>query len=333
MPVAAQRVLLGLLVPLAMLFVLTCIEMLVVGVRTGRRPTRGRAANMRASLVPRFVSLLVCVAFFFLPTWTHVAMSLFACIPLDSPVELPYAADAIGSFFAQDMNERCYARGGYHRAYALGVGIPLLLLLCFVLPAGLFAFMWCSRKSGKLASDAFREQYGFLYRSWRTDVCWWEAVQVLSTVVLVMIGTFGYALGPYYQSLVLTAALGINCVLLLAVRPHNSTAAGTVSLQSVGALITTSFSALTFLSYRNITPAYGYTMFMGVVVLLVNVTFVLFTVWRLLCLVEWPRVGRFACLCCRQIAALLRQAGKMLCQIGRQAPPTHVQTAPGQHKI
>jgi hypothetical protein len=43
-------------------------------------------------------------------------------------------------------------------------------------------------------------------------VCWWEAVVVLQTIVLVMVGTFGYALGPYYQALVMTAAL---CIILV----------------------------------------------------------------------------------------------------------------------
>jgi hypothetical protein len=324
MPIAAQKVLIGLCMPLAILAVLLCIEWLYQALRSRRHLGRGRAsaAILRASLVPCFVSLFLCVAFLFLPTWIHSAMSLFACIPLDSDVSLPYMADAVGSFWAQDMSERCYATSSYHRAYALGLGIPLLMLLCFILPAGLFAFMWFSRRSGRLGTEAFRQQYGFLYRTWRETVCWWEAVQVLSTIVLVMIGTFGFALGPYYQSLVITAALGISGVLLLAVRPHNCAAAGTVSLQGVGALITTSFSALTFLSYRNVTPAYGYTMFMGAVVLLVNVAFVLSAVWKLLRLIEWATVAHIACslfMILRRIVVPLRQAG------GQQRVPPHSQ--------
>lgn len=314
MPIAAQKELFGLCMPLGILAVLLCIEWLYQALRSRRQLGRGRAsaASLRTSLVPRFVSLFLCVAFLFLPTWIHSAMSLFACIPLDAEVSLPYMADAVGSFWAQDMSERCYALGGYHRTYALGLGIPLLMLLCFILPAGLLAFMWFSRRSGRLGTEAFRQQYGFLCRSWRAEVCWWEAVQVLSTIVLVMIGTFGFALGPYYQSLVITAALGISGVLLLAVRPHNCAAAGTVSLQSVGALITTSFSALTFLSYRNVTPAYGYTMFMGAVVLLVNVAFVLSAVWKLLRLIEWGSVAHIACSLFRVLQGIfapLRQAG------------------------
>jgi hypothetical protein len=80
------------------------------------------------------------------------------------------------------------------------------------------------KRRGELADDRFRRQYGFLYRTWRQGVCWWEAVVVLQTIVLVMIGTFGYALGPYYQALVITAALQIILALLQSVRPHHAEA-------------------------------------------------------------------------------------------------------------
>jgi hypothetical protein len=197
------------------------------------------------------------------------------------------------------MSEQCYAPGGYHRAYALGLGLPLLILICFVLPAGLFLFVWISNRRGLLVQESFRKQYGFLYRSWR--VCWWESVVVVQTTILVMIGTFGYALGVYFQLLVMSAAFVIIGVLLFLVQPHNSKVAGSVTLLSIAVLFTTAFSCLTFLPYRNITPAYGYTMAMGVFVLVINVAFVLSTLWRLLRLLQCgDRLRRlFGCCCAR----------------------------------
>lgn len=277
-PVAAQRVLFGLLVPLAILSVLMCLEVaarLLCPARWRRHQKRGR-----------FMSLLLCMAFLFLPTWSHSVLSLFACVPLDVPASFPYAAEAVGSFWAQDMTQTCYE--GYHRAWALGLGVPLLVLLCFVLPAGLLLFLWSSRRHGRLDDGNFRQQYGFLYACWRTEVCWYEVVVILQTLVLVMLWTFGYVLGAYYQSLVMCAALGIILILLMSVQPHRSAVAGTVSLRSVGVLLTTAFAALTFLPYRNITPAPGYTMAMGAFVLAINTAFVVTTVWRVIALIQWP---------------------------------------------
>jgi hypothetical protein len=300
LPVAMQKTLFSLLMPVAMLLVLLLLDalwLLVLSKCAARRQRQLRNVSMR----DRFSSLSLCISFLFLPTWAHAVFSLFTCVPLDAPVAPPYAANAVGSFLAQDMSERCYAPGGYHRAYALGLGLPLLILICFVLPAGLFTFIWISNRRGLLVQDNFRKQYGFLYRSWR--VCWWESVVVVQTTILVMIGTFGYALGVYFQLLVMMAALGIISVLLSSVRPHNSKVAASVTRFSIGVLFTTAFSCLTFLPYRNITPAYGYTMAMGVFVLVINVAFVLSTLWRLLRLLQCgDRLRRLCSCCCARFA-------------------------------
>lgn len=302
-PVAAQKVLLGLFVPVAILLVLLLFELLVMFF-TLRRRASSFARAQRVTTVGRCTSLAVCLAYIFLPTWAHTAFSLFACVPLDDPATFPYAAKAVGSFWAQDMNEQCYAPNGYHRYWALGLGIPLLLVLCVLLPAGLFVFLHIAHQHGKLPERTFRQQYGFLYRSWRDGVCWWEAVVILQTILLVMIGTFGYALGPYYQLLVMATALGIIGVLLLIVKPHDCEAAGSVCLQSVGVLYLTAFAALSFLQYRNIPPPAGYTITMGVFVLLVNVLFVLLTLIKLLRLVDWDVVRRFAGRVCSYCPAI-----------------------------
>jgi hypothetical protein len=299
LPVAIQKTLFSLLMPLAMLVVLLLVDALwSLRLRT-QRSTLARGQSLNAQ--DRFLSLCVCVFFLFLPTWLHATFSLYTCVALDVPASFPYEAEAVGSYLAADMSQRCYKPGGYHRAWALGLGIPLLLLLCLVVPVGLFVFIWLSGKRGKLSDDHFRKHFGFLYRTWREGVCWWEAVTCCQTICLVAIGTFGHVMGVYFQSLVLTAALGIICVLLLMVRPHTSQLAGSVTLFSVWVLITTAFSALTFLSYHNVTPAYGYTMAMGVFVLVINIVFVISTLWRLLRLVEWGVVRRL-CGCCGSIA-------------------------------
>jgi hypothetical protein len=294
-PVAVQKALFGLLMPLAILSVLLCCEVLF---SLCCRRSRFLRSQRHLSMGDRALSLFLCMSFLFLPTWTHAAFSLFTCVPLDVATSPPYEANAVGSYWAQDMSEQCYRPGGYHMAWALGLGVPLLLLLCMALPLGLFVWLWVSKRRGKLADDRFCSQFGFLYRMWREDVCWWEAVVVLQTIVLVMVGTFGYALGPYYQALVITAAFGIILVLLLSVHPHASAAAGVVSLRSLGVLITTAFAALTFLPYRNTAPAPGYTMAMGVFVLLINLAFVLSTLWQLLHLLNWAAVRQLASRCC-----------------------------------
>ena len=132
---------------------------------------------------------------------------------LDKPGEGPYQAEAVGSWWVVDMSQLCYSRSGYHRGWALGLGIPLTLFFCVGLPAGVFLFMWFSRKQGKLQDMQFQKHYGFMYRLWRDERCWWESVVLLQTCALVMVSTFGFALGPFYQTMVSAAAgsAGMDC--------------------------------------------------------------------------------------------------------------------------
>jgi hypothetical protein len=165
LPVAMQKTLFSLLMPVAMLLVLLLLDALWSLV-VQKRATRRRQVH-GISMRDRFFSLFLCTSFMFLPTWAHAVFSLFSCIPLDVWVAPPYAPKAVGSFLAQDMSEQCYAPGGYHKAYALGLGLPLLILICFVLPAGLFSFIWISNRRGLLVDESFEKHFGFLYRSWR----------------------------------------------------------------------------------------------------------------------------------------------------------------------
>jgi hypothetical protein len=305
-PVPAQKLLFALLTPVVVLCMLLCGELLLsLRCRPNRRRSRITTAVAGIRMRDRFVSLFVCMAFMFLPTWAHAAFSLFACIPLDVEASFPYAADAVGLYWTHDLSTQCYAPGGYHKPWALGLGLPLLLLLCIAWPIGLIVFLVVSSKCGKLSQASFRQQYGFLYRSWRQGVYWYEAVVVVQTYTLVLVGTFGYALGPYYHLLIVMSALGLVGVLLFCIRPHKCAAAGQVSLQSVGVLYLTALTALTFLPYRNITPSPSYSMAMGVVVLVAHVAFVLCTLWRLLRLVDWLVVMRFirCCAACCQKAS------------------------------
>jgi hypothetical protein len=230
------------------------------------------------------------VVFLFLPTWLGTTFSMFTCIQLDRPASWPFQAAAVGTWWVEDMSQQCYSAVGYHKRWAIGLGIPLIALLCLVLPGGLFFFMWHSRKQGKLSDPAFERHYGFMYHMWRTEVCWYEAVIVLQTIGLVMVATFGFALGPYYQALVTQAVLGVVVMLLLWVRPYKCRAANAVAVQSACVLLLTSYTALTFLSYNGLEPGAVYGNIMGVVLLLLNVLFLGFTIWKLIDSVDWSAI-------------------------------------------
>jgi len=270
LPAAFQKVLICLLTPVGILLAVLLIEVAM------------RYLRPRSSVVVGhdFASVVMCIIFMFLPAWVSTALSLFACVPLDDPDVWPYQAESVGRFWVQDMSIPAFQ--GRHRGWALGLGIPLTLLFCLVLPVATFTFMWVSRSRGRLADADFQQRFGFLYRLWRDEMCWWEAVVVLQTVALVMVTTFGFVLGAFYQCIVTAAILVVLATLLLVARPFRCAGANTVAVVSVWILFATAYTALTFLPYDNAGPGPVYTNIMGAVILVANVGFLLAATWKLL---------------------------------------------------
>lgn len=202
-PTAAQRVLFYLCMPVVMLLLLMAIEAITLHL--------GQKSRVRTGMADRLYSTLCVAAFFFLPSVARTVFSLFACVPIDKPpARPPYTAAAVGSFWALDLNTQCWT--GYHRGWAFGLGVPLLLLCVVVLPAGILFKML--RNKQRLNYPAFALHWGFLYRVYKPAHCYWEACVSLQTQLLVAISIYGTSLGPLYQGLLMNAALAITGFLL-----------------------------------------------------------------------------------------------------------------------
>jgi hypothetical protein len=165
-PIAIQKLLICLFTPAG---ILSGVLMIEAGMHY-LRPRKSRQAGLpQAKSHKDFASVVMCIVFMFLPTWVNTSLSLFTCVGLDTAVEAPYQAEAVGSWWVEDLSQLCYSRASYHRGWALGLGVPLTLLFCAALPAGVFVFMWYSRKQGKLADLDFQRRYGFMYRLWKDE--------------------------------------------------------------------------------------------------------------------------------------------------------------------
>jgi peptidoglycan/LPS O-acetylase OafA/YrhL len=127
---------------------------------------------------------------------------------------------------------------------------------------------------------------------------------IFETICLVMMSTFGFALGPFYQTMITTAVLAAVGMLLLAVKPYKCPAANKVAVASVCILCFTAYSAMSFLPYSGVGPGPVYGNIMGAVLVLLNVAFLVGTTWRLLRVVDWAAIKSFASkLCCKEKAS------------------------------
>lgn len=85
----------------------------------------------------------------------------------------------------------------------------------------------------------------------------------------------------------MNGALALTGLLLAYMKPFAQRALGLVSLQCVGCLLLTSYFALTLLQVGGRTPGEAYGLVVGLVVLLVNVSYVVSVLWKLAALVNW----------------------------------------------
>jgi hypothetical protein len=292
LPVPVQVFLLTVAMPVLLMVALLGYET-AKAYFTSKRPSSPIGPSAFAVEKERLVAQSIIVCFLFYPIMLRSVMSLFACVPLDDPVSLPYVANAVGSFWAADMTQQCYT--GYHRWVAFGLGLPLLVLLVLALPVTMLGFILRHRKD--LYSDKFRH-FSFMFSMYRPKKAWWEVVVLLQTATLVAISVFGFGLGTYYSCLLLTAALAFTMVLHLWSRPYTSMVAGRTSLRGLACVFFTSFAALSFLptgtvsGQASVNQAYAITA--GAVVLILNAVYVVSVGVELVRAVRWTAVASLA---------------------------------------
>lgn len=113
---------------------------------------------------------------------------------------------------------------------------------------------------------------------------------LLQTCVLVMVSTFGFALGPFYQGILSATVLAFMGMLLLAVQPYKCPAAGRVAVISVWVLFVTAQVALTFIPFNSISTPSAYGNTMGIFLIAANLAFLGTTTWQLVAVVDWRLV-------------------------------------------
>uniref|UniRef100_A0A383WJB8 Right handed beta helix domain-containing protein n=1 Tax=Tetradesmus obliquus TaxID=3088 RepID=A0A383WJB8_TETOB len=237
-------------------------------------------------------SVLVVAFFFFVPV-LHIVFSLFACMRLDTAASPPYHPAAVGSWWVLDTSQQCFT--GWHAKWALGLGLPLMFVVCLVLPVCVAALTLRNRQQRRLTNPWVIMHWGFLYSAYRTQHCYWEAVVLLQTTGLVAISTFGATMAVWYQSICMTYALAVIVLMQAVWRPHALAATRAVSMQSMCCLLFTSSLGMSFLTLPGgPQPGAAYAEVVGAVMVLLHAGFVGSVVWRLLRGVDWAS-QRMAC--------------------------------------
>jgi hypothetical protein len=184
----------------------------------------------------------------------------------------------VGSFWLHDPDQLCYQ--GYHRAWAFGLGLPLMVIVCGLLPVGI---LWVSlrNKAQHLAHlSALNNNSSSSSVCYKPAYGWWEVVVFGQTAVLTVVGVFGFELCPLHQIIAFSSTLAVMALLLQAAQPYVLPAAGNVTLQSIACLFHTNTANVVFLDYKSFKASVATAIAVGSGGLLINFVFVASVTWR-----------------------------------------------------
>lgn len=249
----------------------------------------GRKLRCRYFPTPAWCGVLAMVTvFFFFTSLARAALGLFMCYSLDAD---PHAIQERKEYLGQEslwmlkFSEQCM--GSEHRKWALGLGIPLVMLLYVCLPLSVCVLLFMLRY--RLTDSWVQRHFGFLYVHYRPEHYLWEVMTIMQTLFVVVLSFTANYIGVYNQGLLLNAMLAIIFTMLVLFKPNASRQVQLLNYASVGVQLFTTYAALSFVSASdsavamaaargNNQPVRGFEQYkttMGVVVLLANLAFII----------------------------------------------------------
>jgi hypothetical protein len=241
------------------------------------RPTTHPSKKSPFLLLRKLPVTVLVLVYYAFPTLLRASLSFFACLRIDEPlaVDVPYGVTATlthrWGYWVSAIEQQCFA--GYHLGWALGLGLPSVLLWCVVVPVAMGVGLYMCRS--RADSDSFREHFGFLYRTYRPECMWWEAVWAARTVLLTLISVFSFPMQRYYSVLSLLLVFWASAALQIVFQPYAVSTLHRMHLWSTSCLAATTLGALAMFAYDiQETTAYALRIVITVLVFVINIVFV-----------------------------------------------------------
>lgn len=155
--------------------------------------------------------VLLVSAFFTFPVWVRTVFSLFSCHNVQDTA-LSYSL-----WWVPNMSQACYQ--GYHKQWAVGLGVPCLFLCC-AYPLVLFAWLWQSKNHTPSSSTGQCAAHDWVTRLYAPHAYGWEAMLLTQTILLVAVSVFATQIGNYTAVLLAGLHLVVSLQLLQMVRPY-----------------------------------------------------------------------------------------------------------------
>jgi len=234
--------------------------------------------------------MCVVVMFFAYPFLVRVSLGFFACLQVDEAADSldPYPqyaiANATRGYLVSAMEQACFE--GWHLPWALGLGLPCALLFCVAMPLALVLGLLLNKS--KLQQQSIRSHFGFLYRPYVEERCWWEGVITTQTMLLVTVSVFRYTLGGYYSALLVNVMFGAMAALQLLFKPYASPKLHHMQMLSIACLYLTTCIALSLFTV-DVGSSAVYVQVVGCMGVALNVCFLCWCLILIIRQAQWAK--------------------------------------------
>ena len=144
------------------------------------------------------------------PTLTRYTFLLFSCRTL---------VGEQGLFLREDLSMRCYE--GAHLYWAVGLGLPSLLIYVFGFPIAKFVAVY--KRRHRLEDDHTKAKYGFLINGFNPSTYYWEVVVDARKLLMSAIAVFLESQRNYTKTIVVVLlCVASYCLQVLLVCRHET---------------------------------------------------------------------------------------------------------------
>ena len=241
---------------------------------TTTTPENTGSSRTYVNVKDKYVVTVCVLVYLFYPTLCKQAFALFTCFKVNDKM-----------YLLADLEEECSV--GRHLLYVWLVGIPQLIVFVVGLPlAGLY-FLF--RNHRRLDTIPVRARYGLFLGGYRNDRYYWELFLVIRKVSVIAVSSFGVAMSPEMQSLLLLMVLMLCCGLQHWGQPFQITGIDHVrhrilpnlELSVLAMLMLTLWAGLVMFKLNESSDSETVYVLLTVVTVLANVVFVLVLIFVL----------------------------------------------------
>ena len=200
------------------------------------------------------ITIILVIIVFLQPNMLKFFLMLFICNNL-------YREDNPEYYLTSDYSLQCWDNN--HLKYALGIGIPNIIIWGLVIPFILYQILKIYKYH--LNEQSVQKRYSFIYKGYKTEKYFWEIIIMFRKFWLVLSAVFLGDISPMLQTLVCYTIIMIAAYYQIKHKPFNSEICNDLEMKS---LIGSGIVILLGIYFIGVSETYEFFDYVAIIILI-----------------------------------------------------------------